>query len=188
MITEGCWSYDDILEYEKSQIAHLPPRVLEWVCRSFDQKFDKAVRQFIFFNTKAIWDPAVKSDKPLTKAVFNRLLSASNFEEATPYNNFWLRFPDYCPWFPFRQINTADAFEVYCNVSPIRCAPPGFDLFSGHQTYHQWCQIQYSQESAPRSPCHGWWAAFAHTIHSRAQMDEGISACTWKADGLSGIH
>ena len=115
-ITRGGWSYDGIKRYEVAQKKHIPTLVLDWIGRAFDQKFDSDIRLFVYLNTKEVWDATKKPNKTITKEVLNKFFAGPDLKIATPYNNFFLRFSDYSPFLPMRQLETGDAFEIYCGV------------------------------------------------------------------------
>lgn len=142
-ITEGGWSYDEIKEHEAALKQNLPDNILEWINRDFDQKFDSDIRFFVYTHTKELWNPTQKADKVLTKTVLDRFFAGSDLRDATPYNNFFLRFSDYSPFLPFRQLATAEAFDAYCNVSLLVLQVLFLFLIlnSGFETHLLWCEI-----------------------------------------------
>lgn len=115
MFSNSPWSLHEVKQYERAMRKTLPKAVLDWVDRKYDQKFDSDVRLFIYLNSSHIWHSR-KTDRNATESAFNAMLSPPDLSSATPFNNLFLRFPDYSPFFWFRRLDTTEGFELYCVV------------------------------------------------------------------------
>ena len=113
------WEYETIKRYEHTQEAALPSHIKEWIARKANQKFDREVRLFVYLNTRDLWELSSDASKSQVEARFNQLFSPPDLSKATPFNCFFLRFYDFSPCFPFREISTAAAFEVLSKVRPF---------------------------------------------------------------------
>ena len=115
-LDESVWSYDEIKKYEAAQRNFLSQAVRNWVDSPKDQKFDSDVRLWIYLNTRHLWDLNSTASKSDVEKLLNTLFSPSDLSKATPFNNFYLRFYDYSPTFPFRNLTTAQGYESLCKV------------------------------------------------------------------------
>jgi hypothetical protein len=111
------WNYEEIIQYEQEQKETMDKAVLEDVAKSSTMKLDVDIRVWIYIQSRQLWRLRTKAQRTVTTDVVEPLINPDDLTEATPYNCFFLRFPDYSPVFPFRDIKTKKAMHVFRLVS-----------------------------------------------------------------------
>ena len=94
----------------------LPSAVQQWINRGAEQKFDSHVRLWVYLNSRRVWDPTVPQNKGVTERTYDAMFYPSDLSTATPFNNFFIRFYDYSPLFPFRDLRTEPGIRSLCTV------------------------------------------------------------------------
>jgi hypothetical protein len=80
-------------------------------------KLDVDARLWLYLRTKKVWRPGKKPNRAATTELFHPLFLPANLSNATPYTCFFLRFFDYSPTFPFRDMQSGFAVRTFVAVS-----------------------------------------------------------------------
>jgi hypothetical protein len=111
------WNYKEILDYEAREREKIPLDILIEINKDTDQQLDPEARVWLYIKTNIIWGVGQKADRVLTQNTLDPLIMPTDLSEATPYNCFFLRFFDFSPVFPFREISTTATLHEYKAVS-----------------------------------------------------------------------
>jgi hypothetical protein len=103
----------------------LSPTIQKWIDRGTEQKLDCHVRLWVYINSRKVWDPVVPQNKGITERTYDAMFYPVDLSSATPFNNFFIRFYDYSPLFPFRDLKTEAGIRSLCSVSSFS-APTHF--------------------------------------------------------------
>lgn len=113
-IEAGGWDYECLLEWEKQEQAEGPTKLLDWIKHKSPQDWDSVQRGWLYIQLKDLLDqPPIREE---TAIKYTQLFWPDDWSKATPYNCFWLRFPDCSPLMPWRQYGTMTMITEWYKV------------------------------------------------------------------------
>ena len=119
---------DMLDEYEEGLFQRRP----DWVKDFFNQdqeshqgshnQLDSECNRWLIVTIPEILEDVERlHNKEAVKKAFNSVFDPPDYKEASPRNNFWLRFPDMAPHFLFRDIRSNDFYLLFRGVSSRNC-------------------------------------------------------------------
>jgi hypothetical protein len=122
VIEAGRWDYDALCAWEKRHCERMAPALEEAVLGGGPQDLDTQMRGWLLIHLHDIVMRTARGDVATLDEVHlknNSLFWPRDWSQATPYNCFWLRFPDSSPLMPWRRYQTMTMILEHCRVKRL---------------------------------------------------------------------
>jgi hypothetical protein len=117
VLRDGRWEMSELEKYELEQLRlSCSNSVYEAITSGKSQKLDRQIRIFFAINCPLLFSKDHEIVNSKTEKVMKPLFIPDDYEKVTIHNFFFLRFPDYSPLFPLREIKTAKMFYELIKV------------------------------------------------------------------------
>jgi hypothetical protein len=103
-----------MIEWECQEQEKAEEGVQNWISNLKEQDLDPAHRRWAYIQLRD--QIASKARKEEMSNFYGRIFWPNDWEKATPYNCFWLRFPDCSPLMPWRQYKTFTMVDEWHKV------------------------------------------------------------------------
>ena len=111
------WNYDRIVKYEQNWFNSLSVTVQNYLKSHTSQRLDYDQRLFVtrLYLNQSEEERAAKKQN-VAKEMHQEMFTPRDMSTATPYNCWFLRFPECAPHFPFHQLKTTAGYKASVTV------------------------------------------------------------------------
>src|SRR6201999_1366578 len=109
------WDYKMVLEDEvRLEDLEAPEYFKKWInSRTGRQQLDVEQRRWVWINLRQLLNKEEGGSLLEVESYLNGWFILDDMREATPYNNWYLRFPQSCPAFLFTQFKTMESINLW---------------------------------------------------------------------------
>jgi hypothetical protein len=121
VLRDGGWEMSELEKCELERLRAMSnSSVYEAVIAGNSQKLDRQIRVFFAINCPLLFDKDHAIDNLETEATLKPLFIPRDYEDVTIHSCFFLRFPDYSPLSPLRELKTKNMFLELIKVKILR--------------------------------------------------------------------
>jgi hypothetical protein len=131
VMRRGGWNPEDVYAYEQALMDSAPDYLVTWLQREKSSTLSPEVQLMLWSRSPDLWTLTSDKNHKTTSLTWTGFFFPQDWSLATPFNCFWLRFADYSPLFPLRQIGMEEFFGCFITVSyncPTAICPIHTDL------------------------------------------------------------
>src|ERR1700753_3634422 len=105
VIEAGGGDYDELLDWERQRYRNASSKTEGYIMDKRPQEFDSHQRGWVYVQFEEEIKKSAEGILPKREEMnikYNDLFWPKDWSKASPFNNFWLRFPECSPLMPWR--------------------------------------------------------------------------------------